>query len=129
MIHVLVDISYLAYRALYTTGNLEHDDVPTGILFGIFHQLREICANFPIRSNRILIFRDSRTSFRKKSYPQYKQTRVDNRSDDLKVRIRAMRKQADLLCDEILPAIGFPIYYQEGLESDDTIAIDRKSVV
>lgn len=119
---VLVDISWLAYRALHAVGELEHEDIPTGIIFGFFHQLRQVCLDNRVRSNRVLIFCDSRSSIRQREYPEYKQKRKEKRTDEEVQRIKSMRRQMDLLSSRILQKIGFPVYFQEGLESDDLIA-------
>lgn len=125
---VLVDVSWLGYRALHALGKLEHDDVPTGVIFGFFHELRRICLDPRVRSNRVAIFCDTRTSLRKDVYPEYKYKRREKRTEDEIVRIRSMRTQVDLLCQKVLPKIGFPVYSQEGLESDDLLAYAAKLV-
>lgn len=122
MIWVLVDMSFLAYRALHAVGNLEHEDMPTGVIYGFFTQLRTLALDPRIRSNKIALFCDSRTSLRQKVYPQYKGKRREERSEEEAQRIRIMRDQKNLLEGGILEEIGFPIYKQEGLESDDLIA-------
>lgn len=119
---VLIDVSWLAYRALHALGDLEHDDVPTGIIFGFFHELRRTCLDPRVRSNRIAMFCDTRSSFRKDVYPEYKEKRRQKRTEEEQKRVRTMRTQMDHLTEEVLPAIGFPVYSQEGLESDDLLA-------
>lgn len=122
MIWVLVDVSYLAYRAMHAVGDLENEDVPTGVIFGFFHQLRQICLDRRIQSNRVAIFCDSRTSLRKRAHPPYKEKRWTERTQEEIEKVRTMRTQVELLSSEVLPEIGFPVHQQEGLESDDTIA-------
>ena len=119
---VLLDVSWLAYRALHAMGDLEHGDVPTGVIFGFFHELRRICLDPRVRSNRVAVFCDTRTSFRAKVYPEYKAQRREERDEEEIQRIRIMRTQVDHLTKEVLPKIGFPVYAQEGLESDDLLA-------
>ncbi len=119
---VLVDISWLAYRAYYTMGGLEFEDLPTGIIFGVFMQLREICHSPRVRSSRIAIFCDSRSSIRARTLPTYKGKRHEMRTPEEVEMIAAMKDQRVTLQEEILPAIGFPVYMQKGLESDDLMA-------
>lgn len=119
---VLIDLSYLTYRALYTMGDLEYDDVPTGILFGFFNQLYTICTDSRVRSVDIHIFIDSRLSFRKEVYPEYKEHRVKNQDPDFREKVKAMREQMDELARRILPGCGFATYEQDGIESDDLMA-------
>lgn len=129
---VFIDMSFLAYRALHATGGLEFEDIPTGIIFGFFSQLRMICNDPLVQSNRVAIFCDSRTSFRADVYPEYKAKRREELTEKQKAereRIRTMRIQQNVLEREILPALGFPIYRQEGLESDDLIAHAAKEAM
>lgn len=121
MVWVLIDASYLGYRALHTVGGLDHDDVPTGVLYGVLMQLRQVCLDPRVRSNKVVVFCDSRTSLRKKAYPEYKWKRTERTEEELE-RLRLMRVQMDLLTTKILPDIGVRTYRQEGLESDDIIA-------
>lgn len=121
MIRVLVDLSYLAYRALYTMGDLSHDELPTGVIFGVLSQIRAACEDPRVQSNRVLIFADSKKSFRKRVFPDYKRKRNDKTPEEWKA-VSIMRDQRSLLEKEILPTIGFPVYRQTGLESDDLIA-------
>ena len=118
---VLFDMGYLCYRAMHAVGDLEHEDVPTGIIFGVFSQLRQICLDPRVRSNRIVMFCDSRKSLRKQIYPEYKWRRTERTEEEIE-RIQMMRGQMDLLVREVFPKIGIPVYQQDGLESDDLIA-------
>lgn len=122
MIWVLVDLSYLAYRALHSVGGLATDDVPTGVMFGFFQQLRQICTDTRIASNRVAIFCDSRKSHRRKAYPAYKANRGKDHDPEQWKRISLMYDQLHLLRKKVLPAVGFPVFRQTGLESDDLIA-------
>ena len=119
---VLVDFQYLCHRAMHSVGNLEFEDMPTGVIFGFFHQLRQVCMDRRIRSNKVAIFCDSKISLRKKTYPKYKWKREAIRTPEEVERLHIMHQQADELSGKILPEIGFPVYSQEGLESDDLIA-------
>lgn len=119
---VLIDISYLAHRARYAIADMEWEDFHTGVLFGFWEQLRTICTNERIRSNHVLLFFDSRQSYRKKLFPQYKAKRHSNATPEEIAQLREMYVQLRLLYNEILPAVGFRIYRQTGLESDDLMA-------
>jgi len=119
---ILVDISYLAHRARHSLRGMVMEDIPTGILFGFFDQLLSICQTQWIQSNKVLLFGDSRRSYRMKVFPDYKRKRKENRTEEEKEQISIMYHQVDYLRRDILPAIGFPVYGQKGLESDDLIA-------
>ncbi len=117
---VLIDLSVLAYKAMYTMGDLAHEDIPTGVIFGFFEQLYEICTSAPVRSNKVLIFADSRKSYRKKVFPGYKKRPPLTEEEQEQKNI--MYKQINKLKNKILPKLGFPVFKQVGLESDDLIA-------
>jgi len=119
---VLIDLSYLAHRARYAVGDLEFDDIPTGVMYGFFEQLLATCKNPPVCSNKILIFTDSKKSYRQRAFPDYKKKRKDNRTPEEQEQIRVMYQQVNKLRDKILPKLGIPVYKQVGLESDDLIA-------
>ena len=118
---VLIDASYLFYRALYSIKNLELDDIPTGTLIGFFTQLKNICTSPQVQSNKVCIFFDSRKCFRRIAYPEYKQKRVTQRDEDMTQKIYSMRDQMKII-RKFLPKMGVAVYRQTGLESDDLLA-------
>ncbi len=120
---VLIDLSFLAYRAIHTVGHLKFEGVQTGVMFGFFNQLRMICQDRNVQSNKIGIFCDSRKSFRKKFFKKYKEKRHQDRTPREKAEIDLMWKQVRILVRDVLPAMGVPIYRQMGLESDDLLAM------
>lgn len=119
---VLVDLSYLAYRARFSMKGLAHEEIPTGVLFGVFDQLKSICEDLVVYSNKLAIFCDSKKSYRKDKYPFYKGKRHLNMTEEEVQDLKLMHQQIDLLKKEIFPEIGIPVYLQTGLESDDLIA-------
>lgn len=119
---VLIDISYLAHRARYATANLEYKDFGTGVLFGFWGQLLSICRDPLIKSNRVLLFFDSRKNYRRRHFPDYKAKRHEDASPEERQQLIGMYEQLNLLRIEILPAVGFPVYRQTGCESDDLMA-------
>lgn len=128
MTWVLVDVSYLAYRAQYSLRGLSHEDYPTGVIYGFFDQLLSLCRDPRVDSNKVALFFDSRKSHRKKAYPRYKQKRVEERGEEELKQIRAMYEQIRVLRTEILPEMGVAVYRQVGLESDDLIAQAAKGL-
>ncbi len=129
MTWVLLDLSYLAYRAHHSVGFLESADGPTGILFGFFSQLRMICQDPLVNSNKIVVFFDSKKSYRSKVYPEYKRNRRKDKTDEEKEQISLMWDQVKLLRKKILPDMGVQCLSQKGLESDDLIAHASQSLL
>lgn len=131
---LLLDCNGICHAAHHTTGNLSHGGNETGILFGFLLQLYVLQKRF--RPHRWVFAWDSRHSFRRAIYPQYKGNRAIKRNlDDERDRQSAFR-QFDLLREDILPQLGFGAWnlYQHGYEADDLIAcvtemIDGKKII
>jgi 5'-3' exonuclease len=121
---LLLDVSYLCYRAAYTTGNLEHEGAATGVIFGV---LRDIIAFQEYhQSSKIVFCFDSKHSKRRMIYPEYKANRRNKGREDPKVwdMLNDLHDQINRLRKELLPEIGFRnIFVQRGREGDDLIAI------
>lgn len=125
---VLIDLSFLAHRARHAVGNLDHEDIPTGVMYGFFEQLYSICTSPVISSNKIAIFADSRKSYRTREYSEYKKKRREQRTPEEQKQLQIMYDQINKLKNKILPRIGIPVYKQVGLESDDLIAMAAKKL-
>jgi len=113
---------------MHSMRGLEFSDMITGMIFGVFEQIRSICVDPLVKSNRVCIFFDSKQSYRRRAYPDYKAHRRKAATDDEIARLDVMHQMSDLLRTEILDAIGMPTYRQTGLESDDLIAKAAKSL-
>ncbi len=122
---VLIDLSYLAYRAMWALRGLEYNDFPTAVIYGFFEQLRTVCFDRRVMSNKVAVFFDSRQSYRRRQFSEYKRKRQDKTPAEL-AELKLLHQQTDLLFDSILPDIGFCCYRQTGLESDDLIAMAAK---
>jgi DNA polymerase-1 len=120
---VLVDVSYLAYRALHSLGHLSWEGEPSGVVFGLFQQLKTICQDPRVHSNRVGLFFDSRTSYREEVFPDYKKKRRDKRSEEEKALIATLWEQVHRLRKKGFKQVGLPCYLQRGLESDDLLAM------
>lgn len=121
MIWVLLDLSYILHRAQHSVGTLEYGSDKTGVIFGFFQQLRTACQHERVRSNKVAIFADSRTSFRKQFFSTYKKKRLAKTPEQLELK-KQVWEAADTLTKEILPEVGLAVHRQVGLESDDLIA-------
>lgn len=120
---VLFDASWLAHRAMHAMSDLEHDGRPTGVIFGFLQELLHICQDPRIQSNAIGIFFDSRLSYRKDEFADYKSKRHTDLTPEEYAQRSAMHKQMKFLRRCLLPECGFPTYRQSGLESDDLMAM------
>lgn len=125
---VIVDVSYLAYRAKYSIEKLDWEDYSTGVIFGLLEQLRTICRDERVNSNKLLLCFDSRKSYRKKAHPWYKAKRHKDLPEEELEQLKIMRQQIRLLRQE-LPKLGFSIAHQTGCESDDVMAMAAKDFI
>lgn len=126
MTWLLMDVSFLAYRALYSVGHLELEDIPTGVIFGFLSQFRAVCER--LRSTKAVLFfdSDSRESLRARVYPAYKGQRKRDQEEEHAQQVSILWKQMRMLEEELLPDIGLQCLRQNGLESDDLIALAAK---
>jgi len=119
---VFIDVLYLAHRARNSLKDLQFEDFPTGVMFGLLEQLRTIAFDPRIQSNKLFLFFDSHKSFRKLFFADYKRHRGENRTPEELEQIIVMHNQVDRMRRELFPQTGFLTCRQVGLESDDLIA-------
>lgn len=118
---LLIDSNFLCHRAAYTVGNLEYNGVETGITYGFFNQLINVCKK--VEPNNIIFFWDSKKSLRKELLPSYKEKRTSNKTEEEQQQWRQAYKQFSKIHKKLLPQIGLKNnFIQIGYESDDLIA-------
>ena len=121
---LLIDVSNMAYRALYTTGDLSYGGEATGVLYGIFRDIIQFCDLFG--THRIAFCFDGGIDFRLNIFDGYKAARKQRRlecDDEEMAARREFRRQLYRLRTKHLPAAGFRnVFYQEGYEADDILA-------
>jgi 5'-3' exonuclease len=124
-VYILLDCNNTAYKARFTTGILDN-----GIIFGFLRQILTLSKRF--KTNKFLFCWDSRKSFRKLVYPEYKAQRKvsrENHTDEEKRLYKLLLEQMSILRKDILPELGFVNNYMKtGYEADDIIASISKSV-
>ncbi len=120
---LLLDVSYLAYRAYYATPGLQHDFIPTAVPFGVMRDIQTFTRDF--NTENVCYCFDVGKGFREGIYPDYKisrRTKVASGSDDAKA-IISIKEQIRHLRLEHLPKLGIKnIYGRIGYEADDMIA-------
>ena len=119
---LLIDVSYLAWRALHSTGHLSHGDLPTGVTFGLLKCFADLRTRFPT-AHMVFCF-DHGKGLREQKYPWYKETRRKKvLTEEEEEKIVGMKKQINKLRTDYLKEVGFSnVFYQEGYEADDIIA-------
>jgi len=123
---IIIDANNLCYKNFYTMGGLKYKEEDTGIIFGFMSELLYLAKKF--ESRHFIFCWDSKKSYRKLIYPEYKANRKDKSSDELKS-LSIAYKQFDLLRKEILPYLGFNNnFIQAGYEADDLMAYISKQL-
>lgn len=118
---LIIDSSYLCYRAVYSMGSLSSKEMPTGVIFSFLNTILSLAKLF--KSKDFIFTFDSRRSLRKRIYSEYKSNRTEQ-PYEIQELIKAMHPQREALQKEILPALGFKnIFSQSGLEADDIISV------
>ena len=121
---LLIDVSNMAHRALYTTGELSHEGDPTGVLYGIFRDVVDFSELFA--TDRIAFCFDGGYDGRLAIFPEYKAARQIKRREmdefEREAR-RRLRSQIYRLRNGLLADAGFcNVFWQEGYEADDVMA-------
>jgi DNA polymerase-1 len=118
---LLIDSNFLCHQAKHSMGDLDFESQKTGIIFGFLRQLLKLSQLYP-KSDFIFCW-DSKTSLRKKIYPEYKANRKKEKSDEEKEADSIAYAQFELIKTYVLPEIGYRnIFEYEGFESDDIFA-------
>lgn len=117
---LVLDTTYLCYRAFHAMGGLKYGTMKTGVAYGVLRDVHRLQRQH--NANRVAFCFDSRHSKRRERYADYKQNRRNNREenpevwDDLFMQIRLLRTKW-------LPQVGFRnIFHQRGYEADDLVA-------
>jgi DNA polymerase-1 len=120
---LLFDVNYLAHRALYSTGNLEWNDKPVGVLYGVLQEAMRCFERFGT-SHCAWCF-DYGVSIRTNMLTSYKSTRKAERKkwdETKKQKWKEMRSQITLLRESMLEEIGFNnVHFKRGIEADDLL--------
>jgi 5'-3' exonuclease len=121
MQRLVVDCSCLCYRSLFSMGDLSNDQKKVQIIFGFLRQIFTLAKTF--NSNKFVFCWDSRNSYRKLIYPQYKSSRHKESTEEQRADMDDAFRQFNEIRELLLPSMGFKnIFQQSGYEADDLIA-------
>ncbi|MGB7816485.1 MAG: DNA polymerase I [Methylotenera sp.] len=109
---LLVDGSSYLYRAFHAMPDLRnHQNEPTGAIYGVLNMLRRLHKDYP-SDYSACVFDAKGKTFRDDIYPEYKANRA-SMPDDLRVQIEPLF--------EAIKAMGWPLIVENGVEADDVI--------
>ena len=118
---LLLDVSCLAFRSLYSTGDLTFGGIGTGVTYGLIRAVLDIQDTHA--SNRPVWCFDRGHSKRSDLDQRYKENRRRDMDDDLKEAHRELRQQLYRMRTDYLPRLGFQnILWRDDYEADDVIA-------
>lgn len=118
---LVLDTSYLAYRAQYSTGRLEQDGIKTGVLYGVLRELTSLQDKYCTRN---VVFCFDHKPYARTSIHQNYKVRLNRIISEAEEEIRQeVKRQIGLLRTEYLERIGYQnVFAQRGYEADDVIA-------
>jgi 5'-3' exonuclease len=100
---------------------LSYEEKKVGIIFGFIKQIFKLAEQFNCKD--FIFCWDSRQSYRKLIYPEYKSNRHRDLSDEDQVDLQDAYLQFDELREKVLPYMGFNnSFRQNGYEGDDICA-------
>lgn len=116
-------MSYLAYRAQFSTGGLSYRGRHTGVIYGVLRNVVTLSRDYN-NPNFVFAF-DSKRNLRREEFPWYKANR---RSMDKETR-KIVHDQVNCLRKDIISELGYDnLFMQDGYEGDDIIAAAAKCV-
>ncbi|MBU2685697.1 MAG: hypothetical protein KKF27_20840 [Gammaproteobacteria bacterium] len=118
---IIMDSNYICHMRKHTMGNLSHEEMATGVIFGFLQTVLAVIERF--QSRRIAFAWDSRISKRKVLFPDYKLMRHKDKTPEEIEQDKIAYRQFGQLRKKVLPQLGFNnIFVQTGYEADDIIA-------
>lgn len=121
---LVLDCDYICHTVLYSLPALSYQGVRTEITLGFLNRLLKFSDQF--NPNEIVFAWDSKHSYRKEAYTQYKENRTTKPEEMTPEELEAKkiaRSQFSNLRSEILPFLGFEnVLMEDGYEADDIIA-------
>lgn len=120
---LIIDSPALCHRAKFAMQKVElsFEEMKTEIIFNFLNQIMSLAKRF--ETNHFAFCWDSRKSFRRDLYPDYKYKRREEKTQEEKDFATLAYEQFHRLRREVLPALGFQNnFIQTGLEADDIIA-------
>lgn len=126
---LVLDVTFLAYRALHSTGTLAHKGKKTGVLYGILRDVKSLREHFGA-DHIVWCFDSSKEGgVREELCPTYNEVRKKKpRTDEEKANIKSLHRQINQLRLVLLPYINSNVVHFDKYEADDCIAWTINSI-
>lgn len=123
---LIIDCHAICHALKHTIGDLSYEEQKVGVVFGFLKKLLSLSKEF--NSNSFIFCWDSKKSYRRDIYPDYKKRKPIS-SDELNFERFAFKQFVELRI-KTLPLFGFKNnFIQTGLEADDIIAVITQNYV
>jgi len=121
--NIIMDCHYVCWSSSFALPEMSTDDQEVGVIYGFLKQVLALSKKF--ETNNFYFCWDSRKSYRKLMFPDYKRKRSDKKKElspeDL-ARIMMTHEQISKIRESVLPEIGFNnSFMKTGYEADDLI--------
>lgn len=117
---LILDANNICHIAKHSTKDLSYKGENVGIIFGFLKQMFYLSDKF--KTDKFIFAWDSRKSFRKQIYPEYKANRIKERTEEEIEFDKQAFKQFSIIRKEVLSSIGFKNnFIFTGYEADDII--------
>jgi DNA polymerase I len=116
---LVVDLSNQVYKATASHQGLTSGTTFTGGLYGFLMAISSAVKE--TGADHILIGADARPYLRSKEYPQYKQLRKKDKSEQDELVLKAFQQSMGLV-EKMLGILGIPVWRVPGFEYDDLVA-------
>lgn len=121
---LVLDATYLCYRAYHVFRDLSYDDLKTGVLYGVFRDIVSLTDRYNTRNIAFCFDHGKKEeNLRRQSYPEYKAKRPRPTTPEQRRLAKEFARQVRKLHTKYLPELGYNnVFYQRGYEADDLIA-------
>jgi DNA polymerase-1 len=127
---LVFDCNYLLWRAHFTTGHLSHGGDATGAVFGFLKSVRDLKNQF--MTDKVIFTFDHGKLLREEIAARYKAARKEKERqdpEDVKRAKAQLRRQIEDLKLKHLKRAGYRnVWFQDGYEADDMIALACEAV-
>lgn len=122
MLWLVLDTSYLAYRAYHAIGTkLRFGEIGTTVIYGVLREVLQLQERF--NTHRVAWCFDAGRPKRLDLLPTYKSSRRQNKSTEDKKRADEVRAQVLAIKTDYAQALGYRnVLWADGYEADDIIA-------
>lgn len=118
---LIIDSNNLAYSSFYAFKDLSYQEKKTGVIFGFIQKVISLAKKFETKN--FIFCWDSKKSYRKLIYPEYKANRRKDLTEQEKADLQLAFEQFTELRTKTLLEMGFNNnLMQTGYEADDLIA-------